>query len=92
MIMLPGKRVSIQLPWSGRPLMTTLPVGRSHVGWVMSPGMGGVGVEGCRLMVISDDGADVHPSALVTVKLNDPATRPVTVVEMPVPVYVMPPG
>ena len=69
MMTLPGKRVSVQLPWAGSPLMITLPVGSSQVGWVMTPGIGGVGVGGCELMITVDDGAEVHPSALATVKV-----------------------
>ena len=85
MMTLPGKRVSVQLPWAGSPLMTTLPVGKSQVGWVIAPATGGVGVAGCRLMVTVDDGAEVHPSALVTAKVKTPDASPVTVVLMPVP-------
>ena len=68
-VMLPGKRVSVQFPCAGSPLMITLPVGRSQVGCVMAPGTGAVGVEGCGLMTTPVDGAETHPSLFLTVKV-----------------------
>ena len=68
-VMLPGNRVRVHVPVAGRPLSTTLPVGKSHVGWVIVPGMGGVGVGGWGLKVISCDGEEVHPSEFVTVNV-----------------------
>lgn len=65
-VMLPGKRVSIHSPVAGRPFNTALPVGRSHVGWVIVPGTGAVGVGGWALIVTAWDCGEVHPSVLVT--------------------------
>jgi hypothetical protein len=53
---------------------------------------GAVGEEGCGAITTSADDADVHPSALVTIKLYVPATRPETVVLVPVPVVIIAPG
>jgi hypothetical protein len=58
----------------------------------MAPATGAAGEEGCGLITTSADNADVHPSALVTVKLYVPATRPETVVLVPVPFVIIPPG
>lgn len=44
------------------------------------------------MIITSADDADVHTSALVTVKLYVPATRPVTVVLVPVPFVIIVPG
>ena len=68
-MILPGKRVSVHVPVAGRPPMTTLPVGRSHVGWVIAPGTGGVGIEGCVSKVTLCDGIEVQPPELVTVNV-----------------------
>jgi hypothetical protein len=38
------------------------------------------------------DGTDVHPSALVTVKVYVPAARPDTVVLVPAPLVIIAPG
>jgi len=72
MLMLPGKRVSVHVPVAGRPLKTTLPVGRSHVGCVIAPGTGAVGMEGCGSIVTSCDGNEVQPMELVTVNVYVP--------------------
>ena len=69
MMMLPGKRVSVHVPVTGRLPSMTLPVGRSQVGCVIAPGTGGVGVSGCGVIVTLCDGAEVHPVALVTVNV-----------------------
>jgi hypothetical protein len=58
----------------------------------MAPTTGAAGEEGCGLITTSADDADVHPSALVTVKLYVPATRPETVVLVPVPFVIIAPG
>jgi hypothetical protein len=50
-------------------LITTLPAGWSQVGWVMVPGTGGVGVDGCILMVTPGEGSDVHPEEPATVNV-----------------------
>ena len=85
MMMLPGKRVSVQVPVAGRPFMTTLPVGRSQVGCVIAPGTGGVGIDGWVSKVTLCDGVELHPLALVTVKVYVPGGIPVRVVLVPEP-------
>ena len=66
-VVLPG--LTVQLPDGGKPFKTTLPVGTEQVGWVMVPTAGAVGVVGWALMTIFVVTAEVHPDALVTVKL-----------------------
>ena len=58
----------IQLP-AGNPLNSTLPVATRQVGWVMVPTIGAAGVAGCTLITTAVDAGEVHPEALVTVKL-----------------------
>lgn len=43
-------------------------------------------------MITFEEAVDVHPDTLVTVKVYVPAARPETVVLVPVPVVVAPPG
>ena len=50
------------------------------------------GVEGCILITTLAEGCEMHPPALVTVKLYVFAARPVTVVLTPVPVADIFPG
>ena len=42
----PGLRITVHVPPDGSPLSTTLPVATTHVGCVMVPTTGGVGVGG----------------------------------------------
>ena len=81
----------VQLP-AGNPLSTTLPVANAQVGCVITPTTGAVGVTGCALITMFADNTEVHPTALVTVKLYVPATRPETVVLVPVPFVIIAPG
>jgi hypothetical protein len=69
----------VQLP-AGKPLSTTLPVANAQVGCVITPTTGAVGVAGCALITTFADNTEVHPTALVTVKLYVPATNPEIVV------------
>ena len=62
--MAPG--LMVQLP-DGSPDKTTLPVGVAHVGCVIVPTTGAVGVTGWALITTLAEAADVHPSELVTV-------------------------
>ena len=75
----PGVLVNVQLP-AGKPFNTTLPVATVQVGWVIVPIAGAVGVAGCVLITTFVEAGEVHPEALVTVKLYVPAERPVIVV------------
>ena len=56
----------VQLP-AGKPLNTTLPVAKAHVGCVIVPTTVAVGVTGCALITTFADTTEVHPDALVTV-------------------------
>jgi len=47
--------------------MTTLPVGKEHVGSVMVPTTGAGGTRGCKEITMFPDGTEVHPAELVTV-------------------------
>jgi hypothetical protein len=42
----PGVRVIVQSPVDGNPVNATLPVATEHVGWVIAPKTGTVGVAG----------------------------------------------
>lgn len=75
----------VQLP-VGNPVNTTLPVAKAQVGCVIVPTPGNDGVAGCALMTTLADGSEVHPEALVTVKLYVPAVSNEMVVLVPVPV------
>ena len=65
----PGLRVNVQLPAGGKPPNTTLPVASKQDGWVIIPTEGGVGVTGWALITTLPEGEEVHPGALVTVKV-----------------------
>lgn len=91
-VIAPGLRVRVQLPDDGNPLRFTLPVGSSQSGWVISPTKGTPGVGGCVLIVTLDEDTEVQPSSLVTVNVQFPAGKPVRVVEIPLPVVLIPPG
>jgi len=65
----PGLLVRVHVPVNGNPLNTTLPVDISHVGLVIIPAMGELGAEGWGLIKTFAEGAEVQPSALVTIKL-----------------------
>ena len=82
---------SVHVPVSDKPFKTTLPVGTIHVGCVIDPNVGADGIAGGALMTKLADGAEVHPSALVTVKLYVPGASPDPIVVL-VPVPVLPPG
>jgi hypothetical protein len=54
---------------------------------------GAEGVGGCALIITELDEGDVHPGSFLTVKVYVvPAVSPVTVVLVPVPFVVAPPG
>jgi hypothetical protein len=63
----PGVLVNVHVPVEGKPLNTTLPVATVHVGWVIVPTVGAVGVVGCALITTEDDATEIHPTELVTV-------------------------
>ena len=88
----PGVLVTVHVPDDGNPVSTTLPVDVAHVGCVMVPVTGGVGVEGWALITTLADEGEVHPASVVTVKVYVPGFSPVTVVLVPVPVVITPSG
>ena len=65
----PGLLVNIQVPVAGSPLKTTLPVDIAQVGWVIVPTTGADGADGAGFTTASAETEDIHPSALVTLKL-----------------------
>jgi hypothetical protein len=62
-------RVSVHVPVEGKPLNTTLPVGKAQVGWVVVPTEGAVGVPVAVVMTTLVEADDIQPAALVTVKV-----------------------
>ena len=60
----------VHVPVAGRPLNTTVPVVDAHEeGCVIVPIIGAVGAGGARLITTLADSTDIHPAALVTLKL-----------------------
>ena len=58
-----------QVPVSGSPFNTTLPVGAVHdKGWVIVPTIGASGPDGASLMTTSVESTDIHPATVVTLK------------------------
>ena len=80
----PGVRVTVQLPVDGNPFSINVPVDTAQVGCVIVPTTGASGIGGGAFMTTLADAADIHPAALVTVKVYVPVGRPETVVEVPV--------
>jgi hypothetical protein len=89
---LSGLRVNVHVPVEGKPLNTTLPVNKIQVGCVIVPTEGAVGAPVTVFMVILVVAEEIQPAAFITVKVNVPLGKPVTVVLVPVPVVVTPPG
>ena len=58
----------------------------------MVPTAGAAGVFGCALITTLPDADEVHPAALVTMKVCVPVAIPDMVVLVPVPLVVVPPG
>jgi hypothetical protein len=60
----------VHVPVSGRPVNTTFPVGTEHEeGCEIGPTIGAVGAGGATCIITSADVRDIHPAALVTLKL-----------------------
>ena len=57
------------MPVAGKPFNTTVPEGISQFGCVTLSMVGVEGAMGCALIITSADGSDIHPAALVTLKL-----------------------
>ena len=69
--------------------MVKLPVATAHVGWVIAPAVGALGVAGCALTVMLELALDVHPSVFVTVNVY---VTPADAVTTPLPSTVGPVG
>ena len=89
-IVAPLLAVTVQLPDAGSPLKATLPVAVAHVGCVIVPTVGAVGVAGWAFTTALPDAADVQPTELVTVNVYVPAASPLKFAVVPVPVIVAP--
>ena len=63
----PGVLVNVHVPDAGKPLKSTLPVATMHVGCIIVPTVGAVGVTGCALITTLFEATEVHPEELVTV-------------------------
>jgi hypothetical protein len=88
-----GLLVTVQLPVGGNPFNTTLPVGTVHVGWVIKPIPGALGVAGCACIGTFPDATEVHPWEFVTVNVYVvEAASPATIKLDPVPATDIPAG
>jgi len=76
-VMAPG--LIVQFP-AGKPLNITLPVAKAQVGCVMVPTMGAAGEAEEAMITTLAVATEVHPAALVTVKLFVPGVTPEIVV------------
>ena len=63
----PGFRVTVQVPVDGKPLSSTLPVDKIHVGEVMVPIPGATGVSGWASITTLADDKEMHPASLLTI-------------------------
>lgn len=91
-VIFPGDRVKVHTPAEGNPLSTTLPVATVQVGTVIVPIWGAVGIAGWGEITRLPEEGDTHPNEFVTVKVYVPGLRFETVVLVPEPVVVVPPG
>ena len=67
MVIPPGVLVNVHVPDAGKPLKSTLPVAIVHVGCIIVPTTGAVGVAGSALITTLFEATEVHPEELVTV-------------------------
>ena len=87
----PTDSVTVQVPVAGNPLKATLPVAVEHVGWVIAPTTGAVGVVGWVLITAFPEATEVQPKELVTVKVYILADSPLKMPVVPVPLIVVDP-
>lgn len=67
--MFPGFLVTVHEPDDGKPLKTTPPVDREHVGGVIAPTMGAEGICGAVFMTTLPETGELQPKELVTMKV-----------------------
>lgn len=65
----PGDSVTVHAPKFGNPVRSILPVTTEHVGWLINPITGAVGIEGCILITALEEDEEVHPDEAVTVNV-----------------------
>ncbi len=88
----PTDSVTVQVPAAGKPLSATFPVTTAHVGCVIAPIIGAVGMVGDPLITALADGTDVQvETPSVTVNVYVPPARPLNDTVVPVPVMVVEP-
>lgn len=87
----PGFLVIVQAP-DGKPLNATEPVANVQVGCVIVPTTGAVGVAGCTFTTTFPVADEEQPTEFLTINVYVPAARPLTVVDVLLPVVVTPPG
>ena len=63
----PGDLVNVHVPEDGKLFNATLPVATAHVGWVIVPTVGAVGVTGWVLISTLAEAGDTQVEAFVTV-------------------------
>jgi hypothetical protein len=68
-LIVPGYRITVQVPDEGNPVNVTLPVDKVHVGGKIAPIKGAAGIGGCAFITTFPDGEEIHPVELVTVKV-----------------------
>jgi hypothetical protein len=90
-VILPGARVNVHVPVEGNPDNVALPVDTVQVGCPIEVTTGAEGVDEGAVIITGADATERQPDE-ATVKVYVPAERPVSVVLVPVPVVVIPPG
>ena len=87
----PGFLITVQLP-DGKPLNIREPVATVQVGCVIVPTTGAHGVADCAFTTTFPVADEEQPVEFLTVNVYVPAARPLTVVDVLLPVVVTPPG
>jgi hypothetical protein len=64
-----GLRVNVHVPEDGKPLNSTLPVAILHVGCIIVPTTGAVGVAGCASITTLVEEGETQVEAFVTVNV-----------------------
>ena len=62
-----GILVNVHMPDEGKPINVILPAATLHVGCVIGPVVGAVGVAGWALITTLPDDDETHPDVLITV-------------------------